>query len=104
MKYKVGDKVKVKKLAQLKEKHHFVPDGNVCFAEAPPTRWRPMSEEMLSYCGQEVTIVGVLEVSEMSGITGFYLIEGDKKFLWEDWMFEEESKIETNSSREEKDA
>jgi len=94
MKYKVGDKVKVKKLAQLKEKHHFVPDGNVCFAEAPPTRWRPMGEGMLRYCGQKVTIDDILETS------GYYLIKEDNKgYLWEDWMFEGKVK-EENEARE----
>lgn len=76
MKYKVGDKVRVKSLDwYIKNKNKA---GNIL------DKYQSFVEDMSHFCGKIVTISYVTS-------TGSYYLEEDKfKYNWEDWMFEED--------------
>ena len=78
MKYKVGDKVRVKKWEDLKSEYEVDEDGYICHGVV-------FNDEMGEYCGKELVIryVGMDE----------YLCHGNN-WLWQDWMFDEELSIE----------
>lgn len=80
MKYKVGDKVRVKSLDWYnanKNKGGFIKGNEETFVD-----------EMSKLCGEIVTI-------EYIRNSKFYIIKEDKnKYSWEDWMFEEIMKDE----------
>ena len=73
MKYKVGDKVRVKKWEDLKSEYEVDEDGYICHGVV-------FNDEMREYCGKELVIryVGMDE----------YLCHGNN-WLWQDWMFED---------------
>lgn len=78
-KYKVGDKVRVKSLGW----YYFNKDekGNVL---SHHDKYLFFPKEMSKYCGKEFEIRYVY-------FNEIYLLKGTE-CMWEDWMFEEESK------------
>lgn len=75
MKYKVGDKVKIKSRewfdAQDKDE-----DDNVCIEGK-----ESFVEYMAEYCGQTATVIRVVK--------NFYVLDiDDGDWCWQDWMFE----------------
>lgn len=73
MKYKVGNKVRVKKWEDLEMEYEVDEDGEInvgiCF-----------TEEMKEYCGKELVI--------RQAWIDTYSCHGNS-FLWQDWMFED---------------
>src|SRR5574344_823144 len=78
-KYKVGDKVRVKSL----EWYNFNKDEN---GDVLPHDDKHLffPKEMSEYCGKELEVRCV-------NPNGEYFLKGNE-WMWEDWMFEEESK------------
>ena len=76
MKYKVGDKVKVKEWKDLELEYKVDEDGYICYGVV-------FNGEMKEFCGKELVI-------EYIGM-GDYLCH-DNDWLWQDWMFEDKSK------------
>ena len=74
MKFKVGDKVRVRQWKAMEREYGLNEDGNInhgCI----------FLQNMKKYCGQVVTIKKIYY--------NYYLIEEDDgEFFWEDWMFE----------------
>ena len=73
MKYKVGDKVRVKKWEDLKSEYEVDEDGYICHGVV-------FNDEMREYCGKEL-VIGYVGMDE-------YLCHGNN-WLWQDWMFED---------------
>jgi hypothetical protein len=84
MKYKVGDKVKVKSLNWFNESKLR---GHSCdYVVGKDGRF--FSDAMAEYCGQEATIAEIVCVHPESG--DYYRINiDDCRFHWDDWMFED---------------
>ena len=81
MKYKVGDKVRVKSLDWIEENCEYdiilscfiYKEEDVAFMES-----------MQKFCGQVVTICGVNDEAPP-----YYTIEGEDTWIFVDWMLEE---------------
>ena len=73
MKYKVGDKVRVKKWEDLELEYEVDEDGYICHGVV-------FNDEMREYCGKEL-VIGYVGMDE-------YLCHGNN-WLWQDWMFED---------------
>ena len=80
MKYKVGDKVRVRQWEDLKSQYKTDEYGEINVGVI-------FVEDMKNFCGKELVI-------EMLGFGG-YLCKGND-WIWEDWMFED---IETKTIR-----
>lgn len=78
MKYKVGDKVKVKKWEDLALEYEVDEYGEIWFDAG-------FSGGMKKYCGKELVVEGVRKDE--------YLCY-DNDWIWQDWMFEEKLSIE----------
>ena len=77
LKFKVGDKVRVKSLEWYNsEQKNFV--GSII-------KGAGFRKEMSKYCGKEITIKSIIEIAE----NYYYIIEEDKDY-WEDWMLEDD--------------
>jgi len=76
MKYKVGDKVKVKEWKDLELEYKVNEDGDIDFDAG-------FTSDMRLFCGKELVIKKLCNDSYIClGIT----------WVWQDWMFEDESK------------
>lgn len=73
MKYKVGDKVRVKKWEDLELEYKVNEDGDICHGAM-------FIQEMKEYCGKEFVIEQVWNDR--------YSCHGIR-YLWQDWMFED---------------
>jgi len=73
MKYKVGDKAKVKEWGDLELEYEVDEYGEILYGAG-------FFEEMREYCGKEVEI-------EYIGMDEYLCHDND--FLWQDWMFED---------------
>ena len=73
MKYKVGDKVRVKKWEDLELEYKVDEDGYIYHGAF-------FNPEMKEFCGKEVEI-------EYIGMDEYLCHDND--FLWQDWMFED---------------
>ena len=73
MKYKVGDKVKVKEWEDLELEYEVDEDGYIYHGVF-------FNPEMKEFCGKEVEI-------EYIGMDEYLCHDND--FLWQDWMFED---------------
>ena len=80
MKYKVGDKVRVKKWEDLELEYEVDEDGYIYHGAF-------FNPEMKEFCGKEVEI-------EYIGMDEYLCHDND--FLWQDWMFED---VETKTIR-----
>ena len=76
MKYKAGDKVKVKEWKDLELEYKVNEDGEINFDAG-------FTSEMSEFCGKELVIKKLCDDS--------YICLGNK-WKWQDWMFEDESK------------
>ena len=80
MKYKVGDKVKVRQWENLKSQYETDEYGDICHGAM-------FIQEMKEYCGKEFVIEQVWnDRYSCHGIS----------YLWQDWMFED---VETKTIR-----
>ena len=80
MKFKVGDKVKVKSLSWYnsnKNHYGFVNDDNCS---------EPFSDKMAEYCGKTAIVIGIYNDS-------YDLDIDNKEWGWYDWMLEDEPTV-----------
>ena len=81
MKYKVGDKVRVKSLDWIKENCEY-DDILKCFIYEETSI--VFSKSMQNFCGQVVTICRINDDAPP-----YYIIEGENTKIFDDWMLEE---------------
>lgn len=83
MKYKVGDKVRVKSLDWFRENCEYN-EIHKCFIYKEEVVVFPKSTQR--FCGQVVTICGIVD-----DVPPYYVIEDENKWRWifVDWMLEE---------------
>lgn len=84
MKYKVGDKIRIKPLEQLKHDHR-IDNGNIYKHQYINIRDsnNAITPDMFKYCGtiQEIGIVNTRY--------GYYWLNNITEGTWQDWMFDE---------------
>lgn len=85
MRYKVGDKVKVKSI----EWYHNLPDDyELIYGIIERGRYDHFVEDMSEYCGR---IVEISEIVETIGNKYYRIKEDCEQFYWSDYMFEKET-------------